>query len=68
MKLNDDSIREVADRFMAEHIDSVDGTESARHVLDRLMEYLAGLGYGEEDMFAVHLAVEEAIMQRLQKN
>lgn len=40
-------------------------TEEARKVLDEMLAKLAENGWGEEDTFGVHLAVEEALMNAI---
>jgi len=40
-------------------------TEAARKVLDEMLAKLAEHGWGEEDTFGVHLAVEEALMNAI---
>jgi len=64
MRLNDDAMLEAAKRFVAERIESIKKTESAREGLDDLLEHLTEQGFAEEETFAVQLAAEEAIMRR----
>jgi len=40
-------------------------TDEARKVLDEMLKKLAENGWGEEDTFGVHLAVEEALMNAI---
>ena len=48
---------------VAKQIPSV--TEEARKVLDEMLAKLGENGWGEEDTFGVHLAVEEALMNAI---
>ena len=40
-------------------------TDEARKILDEMLAKLAEHGWGEEDTFGVHLAVEEALMNAI---
>lgn len=40
-------------------------TTAGREVLDELLERLAELGWSEDDVFAVHLSVEEALVNAI---
>lgn len=68
MRLNNDAMLDAAKRFIAERIESIKRTESAREVLDDLIEYLIQQGFGEEETMVVHLAAEEAVMRRFRSD